>query len=53
MTQEDLLGNVKATVPLSATRKEDIDALRDWADGRARLASGGEEEHAIEGGLEF
>ena len=31
--------NIKNTVPLSATRKEDIDALREWADTRARPAS--------------
>lgn len=39
LTQEDLVRNIKNTVPLSATRKEDIDALREWADTRARPAS--------------
>jgi ATP-dependent 26S proteasome regulatory subunit len=44
LTQEDLVANIKGTVPLSATRKEDIDALREWADTRARPAS----EHPVE-----
>ncbi len=39
LTGEDLIRNVKNTVPLSATRKEDLDALRDWARTRARHAS--------------
>ncbi|MGD9497401.1 MAG: AAA family ATPase [Armatimonadota bacterium] len=39
VTQEDLLRNVRDTVPLSATRKEDIEALREWAFTRARPAS--------------
>ena len=30
---------VRETVPLSTTMKEEIDALRDWASGRARKAS--------------
>ncbi len=39
VTEEDMLACVYATVPLSATCKEDIDALRDWARTRARPAS--------------
>ncbi len=44
LTQEDLLNNLHNTVPLSETRKEDIDALREWAQNRARAAS----VHAVE-----
>lgn len=36
---EDILGNLKSTVPLSQTMREDIVALRLWADTRARWAS--------------
>jgi SpoVK/Ycf46/Vps4 family AAA+-type ATPase len=39
LTGDDLMRNIKNTVPLSATRKEDLDALRDWAKTRARPAS--------------
>ena len=39
LTGDDLVRNIKNTVPLSATRKEDIDALREWAKTRARPAS--------------
>lgn len=39
LTEADLLNNIAQTVPLSATRKEDIDALREWARTRARPAS--------------
>lgn len=39
LTGEDLVRNIRNTVPLSATRKEDLDALRDWAKTRARPAS--------------
>lgn len=39
LTEADLLANITGTVPLSATRKEDIDALREWARTRARPAS--------------
>jgi len=44
VTQEDLINNLRNTVPLSETRKEDIDALREWAQNRARAAS----VHAVE-----
>ncbi len=39
LTNGDLLANIENTVPLSATRAEDIQALRDWATTRARPAS--------------
>jgi len=39
LTTEALLASVSATVPLSTTMKEDIDGLRQWAEGRARRAS--------------
>ena len=38
-TTEDLLIAAKATVPVSVTRAEEIDAMRQWAKKRARLAS--------------
>lgn len=37
---EDVLSNVRGSVPLSRTMQEQIDALRDWASTRARPASG-------------
>jgi SpoVK/Ycf46/Vps4 family AAA+-type ATPase len=37
---------VRETVPLSTTMKEEINALRDWASGRARKASLEEKEVA-------
>ena len=40
LTTETLLNSVRETVPLSTTMKEDIDGLRQWAEGRARKASG-------------
>lgn len=39
LRNEDLLNNIANTVPMSATRREDIDALREWARTRARPAS--------------
>jgi SpoVK/Ycf46/Vps4 family AAA+-type ATPase len=39
MTTERLLESIRQTVPLSKTMSEDIDALRKWADGRARPAN--------------
>ena len=39
LSQEDLIENIRNTVPLSATRAEDINELRDWAQSRARPAS--------------
>lgn len=39
MTTEDLLTSIEQTVPLSKTMSEDMDGLRDWAQGRARLAT--------------
>jgi len=32
---EELIAEIEATVPLSVSRAEDVDALRRWADGRA------------------
>ena len=39
LTGDDLMRNISNSVPLSATRKEDLDALREWARTRARPAS--------------
>ena len=39
MTTQNLLQELKSTVPLSATRAEDITALREWARERAVAAS--------------
>ncbi|MAT60590.1 MAG: ATPase [Micrococcales bacterium] len=40
LTTEYLLDEAHSTIPLSATRAEDIGALRDWAKGRTRPAGG-------------
>ncbi len=39
LVTESVLRSIHATVPLSTTMKEDIDGLREWAEGRARKAS--------------
>lgn len=39
ITTEDVLRNIEVTVPISRTMHERIEALRDWADERARPAS--------------
>lgn len=39
LSQEDLVANIRDTVPLSETRAEEVDALRQWAENRARPAS--------------
>jgi SpoVK/Ycf46/Vps4 family AAA+-type ATPase len=39
LTTEDLLAEIKATVPLSVMMREEIDELRTWAQLRARPAS--------------
>jgi len=39
MTTEDLVQAVEDTVPLSKTMSENMEHLRDWAKGRARLAT--------------
>jgi ATP-dependent 26S proteasome regulatory subunit len=39
LTTESLYKSLSETVPLSTTMKEDIDKLREWAEGRARKAS--------------
>ncbi len=44
ITTEDILKAIQETVPLSVTMKEQIDALREWASGRARRASSEESE---------
>ena len=41
LTHEDLLANIRNTIPLSQTVKERVDALRSWARTHARLASPG------------
>lgn len=39
LTTENILGSIAQTVPLSKTMSEDMDHLRDWAQGRTRLAT--------------
>ena len=39
LTTEKLLGGIQQTVPLSKTMSEDVEGLRQWADGRARSAT--------------
>jgi ATP-dependent 26S proteasome regulatory subunit len=39
LSSDRLLNSLRQTVPLSTTMKEDIDALRQWAVGRARPAT--------------
>jgi hypothetical protein len=39
LTTEHILEEIKATRPLSVTRAEEIDALREWAKGRTVPAS--------------
>lgn len=39
LTSEDIISNIKVTVPLSETMKEEIGKSRNWAQGRARIAS--------------
>jgi SpoVK/Ycf46/Vps4 family AAA+-type ATPase len=39
LTTDDIILNIKATVPLSQTMREEIASLRSWAATRARLAS--------------
>ncbi len=42
VTTERLLKSIGQTVPLSKTMSEDVDGLRKWAEGRARLATSAE-----------
>lgn len=42
MSTEGLLTSIEQTVPLSKTMSEDMDALREWAQGRARQATSAE-----------
>jgi SpoVK/Ycf46/Vps4 family AAA+-type ATPase len=39
LTTEDLLASFEETIPLSQTMEEDITAIREWAETRARVAS--------------
>jgi SpoVK/Ycf46/Vps4 family AAA+-type ATPase len=39
MKTQDLVDSIRKTVPLSKTMSEDMEHLRDWAQGRARLAT--------------
>lgn len=39
ITNQDILAEIKETIPLSITYKELIDDIRDWAEGRARSAA--------------
>jgi SpoVK/Ycf46/Vps4 family AAA+-type ATPase len=39
LTTEKILGAIQQTVPLSKTMSEDMDHLRDWSQGRTRLAT--------------
>jgi hypothetical protein len=39
LTTEHILEEIKATRPLSVTRAEEIEALREWAKGRTVPAS--------------
>lgn len=39
LTNDSVVKSIMETVPLSTTMKEDIDGLREWAEGRARKAS--------------
>jgi len=48
MTTGRLLESIRQTVPLSKTMSEDVEGLRQWADGRARLATS--DEAAVEPG---
>ena len=49
LTTEAILESLKDTVPLSKTMREEIDALRDWARDRARMASA-QPEASVRGG---
>jgi SpoVK/Ycf46/Vps4 family AAA+-type ATPase len=42
VTTERLLAGLHQTVPLSKTMSEDVDSLRKWAEGRARVATSAE-----------
>jgi len=50
MTTDRLLKSINQTVPLSKTMSEDVDGLREWANGRARLATS--REIAVEPGAD-
>ncbi|MGE5308824.1 MAG: AAA family ATPase [Deltaproteobacteria bacterium] len=43
---DDILKNIKQSVPLSVTMKENIDQIRDWASDRARCSSGQQKDEA-------
>jgi SpoVK/Ycf46/Vps4 family AAA+-type ATPase len=42
LTTEDIFNAVRQTVPLSKTMSEDMEGLRDWSQGRTRLATSAE-----------
>ncbi len=46
LTMDDLLSEIRATIPLSVMMREEIDELRTWAQLRARPASNGERSRA-------
>jgi len=39
LTTEQLLNSLEQTAPLSRTMSEDVERLRQWAEGRARSAT--------------
>jgi len=49
MSSEDLIKSVRASVPLSKTMSENLERLRRWAEGRARLATSPEAAVETEG----
>lgn len=50
LTQEDIITNIRETVPLSTTMKERLEDLREWARTRARPASVQVAESALDSG---
>jgi ATP-dependent 26S proteasome regulatory subunit len=50
LTTESVLLSIKQTAPLSRTMSEDIEALREWAQGRTRMATSPECAVEVENG---
>lgn len=50
LTNERILATLKQTVPLSKTMNEEIEKLRQWAEGRARFATSSEKAQEPEHG---
>lgn len=48
LTREDLLRSIRDTVPLAVTQREQLSALRAWAEKRAVLATAREDREATE-----